>query len=354
MSHEVSQPQMDLVQQKPVALTTDFLGHGRPTDTFLNLAADSGFTNMLWCENWDGSYVYTPEEVARIDKLSASLGLSFTQIHASEGGVDVDPNKSNYGQWVSPDETERRKGVSLILNRVDMADELGAKVVTIHAQHHEMPWKGGPQAWQDSMTRSLAEIQEYIIRNNRNVRIGLENTDWSGQGKFDNFPAIEYALGKFGPEFLGITYDSGHANVLSGQIDALERNAHRLIDTHLHDNSGDGAAATGQFIIAPDRKNHDDDMHRTLFTGTVDVVRLANIMAQGSAPVTSEASMKYDPELNPRVWLALEKDNLEAFSRMVEAVRVGAPIDLSLIAERRARVLRGVLVNPVGPAPKAA
>ncbi len=340
------------IEVKPVTLTTDFLGHGRPMDTFLNMAADAGFERMLWCEGWDGSKVYDAKEVTEIDRLTASLGLRITQIHASEGGVEGDTEKTNYGQWVSPDESERRKGVAGILNRFDMAADLGADVVTLHAPHHEMNWEGGPQAYQKAMQKSLAEINEYRLRKRISARLGLENTDWEGEGKFDNFPAIEFALGEFGPEFLGITYDSGHANVLSGQIDVLERHADRLIDTHLHDNSGKGAAATKEFILAPDRKNHDDDMHRTLFTGTVDVVRLAGIMAQGDAPVTSEASMKYDSELNPRVWLALERDNLEAFSRMVEAIRVGAPIDLDLIAQRRARVLRGVLVNPVGPAPK--
>jgi sugar phosphate isomerase/epimerase len=275
--------------------------------------ADAGFDKALWCENWDGGYKYSRAEVRRIDKLFNKLGIQVTQIHASEG--------EHYGQWVSPDEKERKKGVDGIRNRIKMAQDLGADVVTVHAPHHDMPWPGGSQAYHESVKRSLGELQKDA--KDAGVRIGLENTDWKGKGKFDNFPAIEYALSQFGPDYVGITYDTGHGNLMRvGQgdhIGTLDVHKDRVIDTHLHDNSGEGATNNGKFKIQEGR-SQDDDQHRLIFTGTVDWSRLAEIFAKSRnrIPLTSEASMKYDPDMDPMIWLALEKKNLEIFSQMVD------------------------------------
>lgn len=293
-------------------LTTDFLGADRYMFEFGPRMAEAGFNRALWCENWDGGYKYSAEDVRRIDQYFASLGIQISQIHASEG--------EHYGQWVSPDRMERKKGLDLIRNRIEMAQDLGATVVTVHAPHHEMPWPGGPRAYQETMRRSLAELQKEAM--DKGVRIGLENTDWKGPGKFDNFPAIEYALGQFGPEYVGITYDSGHGNLMrDGQGDHLGRlyvHRDRVIDTHLHDNAGEGVTKTGKYKIQGGR-NHDDDQHRLTFSGTLDWNRLAETLAKSSNPVplTSEASMKYDPDMDPMIWLGLEKRNLEVFSQMV-------------------------------------
>ncbi len=328
------------------ALTTDFLGSGKSIYEFAPRMADAGFERALWCENWDGGYRYSAQEVSEIDRIFTSLGIKITQLHASEG--------EHHGQWVSPDEAQRQKGLSLIRNRIWMAHDLGAKVVTLHAPHHEMAWPGGPQNWQEFVYKSLSELQQDAI--DAGVRIGLENTDWKGKGKFDNFPAIEFALGKFGPSYVGITYDSGHGNLMKeGQGDHLGRlyiHRDRVIDTHLHDNAGEGATSIGRYKIQEGR-SHDDDQHRLMFSGTVDWNRLAEVFARSSnsIPITSEASMKYDPDMDPMVWLALEKENLEAFSKIVAAIRNGSPIDLSQVVEERVNVLRDFLKNPIGKAP---
>jgi len=311
-----------------IAMTTDFLGAERDMHQFAPLIAESGFKNTLWCEQWDGDYKYSRAEVKKIDRLFNNLGIQVTQIHAAEG--------KNYGGWVSPNEKERREGVEGIRNRIKMAADLGASVVTVHAPHHEMPWPGGPRAYQESMKKSLGELQQDAM--DAGVKIGLENTDWKGPGKFDNFPAIEYALSIYGPEYVGITYDTGHGNLMQiGQGDHLGRlNLHRdrIVDTHMHDNSGMGATATGKFKVQEGR-SQDDDQHRMMFTGTVEWSRLAEIFAksEGKFPHTSEASMKYDPDMNPKVWLSMEKKNLEIFSGLVE---------------QKKAIMQAVSPNPVG------
>lgn len=300
-----------------LALTTDFLGAGRSMYDFAPRMADAGFKRALWCEEWDGEYRYSALEVSRIDRLFASLGIQVTQVHASEGKY--------YGQWVSPNEEQRLIGVDLIRNRIKMAADLGALVVTVHAPHHEMSWPKGPQAYHDAMIKSLAELEQDA--RDAGVRIGLENTDWKGSGKFDNMPAIVWALSQFGEDYLGITYDSGHGNLMGiGQgdhIGVLDAHRDRIVDTHLHDNAGEGATTTGLYAIQKGR-SHDDDQHRMLFTGIVDWNRLVGIFAKSTnpVPITSEASMKYDPNMDPMKWLEIERKNLDLLSQMVAQRRV--------------------------------
>lgn len=300
------------------ALTTDFLGTGRSIHEFAPRMKDAGFEQVLWCEQWDGDYAYSPEEVAGIDRILGGLGLKVRDLHATEGAF--------YGQWVSPNEEERRKGVDLIHNRIDMAADLGAETIVLHAPHHEMPWEKGPRAYEDSMRRSLSEVETHA--RDKRLRIALENTDWKGQGKIDNFEPIKFALDEFPDDYLGICYDSGHGNLMrvrhGNHIGQMDETRDRLIALHLHDNNGMGATRGGGRYKILEGKSQDDDMHRLLFTGTVDWNRLARIIAESSyqGPMMMEASMKYDPTMNPMDWLQKAMQTGFTFSAMVESHKV--------------------------------
>lgn len=327
----------------PVGLTTDYMGTGKPISEFAPRMVDAGFTRALWCEkssSGTGDYLYTSKEVEQIDALFNKLGIDIYQVHSPEGAYN--------GQYVSPDPIERQKGLEIIKNRIYMARDLGAKVVTLHAPHLYMNWKGGPSASKEAYYAALSELEK--TARDAGIRIGAENIELTGSDSFDNFPLIEDALSKFDDKYLGITYDSGHGNIVKTHMDVLERNKDRIIETHLNDNSGPGATADGRFKMSPDRKSHSDDMHRMLFTGIVDYSRLAKIFAQTKniIPLTSEASQKYDSEIPIELWLKLEKENLEAFSRMINNIKAGSALDPSIIGSHRVRVLSGFLENPIG------
>lgn len=304
---------VNLVVPRP-ALTTDYLGANRSIHDFAPKMKDAGFEEILWCEQWDGDYAYSAEEVSGIDRIINGLGLKVRDLHATEGAF--------HGQWVAPDETERRKGVALIHNRIDMAAELGAQTIVLHAPHHEMEWPNGPRAYEDSMRRSLAEVEQHA--RDKNLRIALENTDWKGEGKIDNFGPIKFALDEFSPDYVGICYDSGHGNLMrvgsGNHIQQMDDTKERLIALHLHDNAGVGRTKTNRFKVQEGRAQ-DDDMHRLMFTGTVDWNRLARIIAESpyQGPMMMEASMKYDPDMEPMEWLEKAMQTGFTFSAMVKS-----------------------------------
>jgi sugar phosphate isomerase/epimerase len=304
-----------LIIPKP-ALTTDFLGADRPIQQFAPLMADAGFEQVLWCEQWDGDFAYTHKEVATIERIFRGLNLQTRDVHATEGAY--------YGQWVAPDETERQKGVKLVKNRLAMAEDLGAQTIVLHAPHHEMDWKNGPTAYQDCMFRSLDELQPYAM--DRNIKIALENCDWKGPGKIDNFGPIEFAMNNYPSQFIGICYDSGHGNLMrqrqGNHMGRLEKQADRIEALHLHDNKGVGEGSSGRYKIQEGR-SHDDDMHRLMFSGTVEWNRLAQILGRSTytGPMMMEASMKYDPDMDPKIWLQKAMQTGFTFSAMVASYK---------------------------------
>ena len=55
-------------------------------------------------------------------------------------------------------------------------------------------------------------------------------------GQFDD--SIESVLAQYAPDYLGLCYDSGHANIVIDRLHRLERLKDPLIALHLNDNDG--------------------------------------------------------------------------------------------------------------------
>ena len=230
-----------------LSLTTDYanVDRGDPSP-YLRRIADAGFTHVHWCHHWNTDFVYARPEIEQIGRWLDEYGLKLLDLHASVG-----PEKN----WFSANEWERQAGVELVKNRIEMTARLGGDAVVMHIS--------GQPGWAP-LHRSLDELAP-VVRE-YGVRIALEN------GVFD---AIDYWLAHYGPDFLGLCYDSGHGNLIPDGLDRLERVKDRLLVVHLHDN--DGAS----------------DQHNLMFSGTVDWPRLARILAQSAydKPISSESNM---------------------------------------------------------------
>ena len=90
------------------------------------------------------------------------------------------------------------------------------------------------------------------------MRIALENM--AG----DDWEMLDTLLPEYDPGYLGLCYDSGHANLNGYGFTHLERFKERLIAVHLHDNDGSR------------------DQHKIPFTGTVDWTNLASMIASSA------------------------------------------------------------------------
>ena len=306
-----------------IALDTNFvLSTGSP-ERYLKLLSEAGFTHLHWCHHWNTDFLYSKYEIAKCAEWLKTYGLKLLDIHGSEG------KEKN---WASLEEYERKAGVELVLNRVEMFAELqGSGSVVMH-----IPWyrtvtteeqRKVITSHHEALKRSLDELMPVLEKNQ--VRIAVENT------VCDTFETIADLLNTYPEEYLGFTYDSGHGNVGDrwtfdpphpGEgLDHLEKWKHRLQAVHLHDNDGLS------------------DSHRPPFTGTVDWERLAKIIAGSSyvkpgkdgsiRPMSYEVLIQqtsyWNPELKPeeqpenklREFLAETYTRCEKFSRMVTADR---------------------------------
>lgn len=240
-----------------LSVTTDYkTGTGCPEEYLRRIGA-AGFTHIHWCHQWDTDFLYGPAETDQIADWLGELNLVLLDLHASAGKEKA---------WGSSREYERRAGVELVANRIEMTARLGSEVVIMH-----LPG-GAFEEHSPRVQRSLDELRPCAAMHG--VRIALENG-----GSHQSFDDIERVLDAYGPDYLGLCYDSGHGNLFPEGLDRLDRIRDRLISVHLHDN--DGSA----------------DQHRLLFTGSVDWGRLAGILARSGYEkcVSMELSMRNEP-----------------------------------------------------------
>ena len=216
-----------------LSITSDYAKDTGDPSAYLRRIADAGFTRVHWCHHWNTDFLYSRHEIDQLRQWLSDFGLRILDLHGSVG-----PEKN----WASPHEYRRLAGVELVRNRVEMTAFLGGRVTILHVP-------GGPVG--EALRRSLDELEKFVA--GHGVRIAVENGD---------FDTIRQLLADYGPDYLGLCYDSGHGNIGgAGGLDNLESLKDRLASVHLHDN--DGTA----------------DQHRLPFTGTVDWPRLARAMA---------------------------------------------------------------------------
>ena len=221
---------------------------GNPEPALRAIAA-AGFSHLHWSHQWYTDFLYAAPEIAQIQHWLKTYNLQVLDIHASAGQEK---------RWDSSEEYRRLSGVELVRNRLELAAQLGANAIVLHAQR-DMPI--------DQQRRSLAELEPYAHL--LGVRIALENLY---EGNQDNLAKL---FGEFSPEFLGFCYDCGHGNMLADGLDNLETWKDRLAVLHVHDNDGS------------------QDQHKLPFTGTVDWDRFIQILDRSAydGPINLECTM---------------------------------------------------------------
>jgi len=167
----------------------------------------------------------------------------------------------------STNEEHRRLGVNAIKRSIDLASQLGARAVVIHAGHvspdsgpekklraliasdrresneyreiHEQMIQTraeSAEACFESVRKSIIELLAHA--DGTGVRLGIEN-----RYHYMEFPSLDelgILLALASPDRIGFLYDVGHAQTLDTlgfypHKEWLERFAPRIIGTHLHD-----------------------------------------------------------------------------------------------------------------------
>lgn len=192
-----------------LAMNTDyrfFLGNPDPS---LHRIAEAGFTHVNWCHHWVDDYFYKPGEVKKISHSLRETGLVLLDLHAS-AGILVSVN-SRFA-------ARRRGGIALLKNRIEMCADLGGQDVVLHAT--------------TEAARYTLDAVEALCRR-RGIRIALENLYHRGHAAL-----LGRLLESYDPDFVGLCFDTGHANLNPEAPDFLWRYRDRLISLHINDNHG--------------------------------------------------------------------------------------------------------------------
>ena len=270
-----------------LSMTSDYATSTGNPEPSLRRIAEAGFSHVHWCHQWSTDFVYVDCEIEAIGRWMRGLGLRLTDVHGSAGA------EKNWGSAV---EHERLAGVELVCNRIDFAARLGSDVVIMHLPAEPAEPAANARYWA-TLLRSIDAVEPFARA--RGVRIALENL---ANGNFDT---IERLFASYGPDVLGLCYDSGHGNMTGDGLERLDRLKDRLISVHLHDNDGR------------------DDLHMRLFTGTIAWPRLARLIAASPyrKPVSMEVTMRHHPDEDEAPFLQRAFGSGATFARMVAEAR---------------------------------
>lgn len=268
-----------------LSITTDYVKDSGDPEPYLRRIADAGFSHVHWCHHWNTDFIYSQSEIDRIAAWCSDYHLHVLDVHASHGQEK---------DWGAKQEYARLAGVELVKNRINMAADLESDVIVLHLPAMAPSDSQNTETWLTPVRKSLDELAPFA--GERGVKIAIENMP------NDDFERIDRVFSLYGPEFVGLCYDSGHGNIGEGRgLERLEDVKHRLISVHIHDNDGSG------------------DQHKLIFSGTVDWKRLARIMAESSYSkcVSMEVNTRNSGIPDEREFLEKAFQTGESFSRMI-------------------------------------
>ena len=267
-----------------IALNTDFNGSLGDPSPSLHHIAQSGFTHLHWCHQWNTDHLYADAEIAHIAGQLKTEGLKLLDIHGSDGSAGT-------FRWASTDETYRRLGVELVYNRLRLFAMLrGEGALMMHVPFYAVGQTEEQRAQVsrriDAVCRSLDELVPACQA--LGMCIALENM--AG----DTFEALSDLFRRYPADIIGLCYDSGHGNIRDARgefhgLDHLEEHLDRLMALHLNDNDGSG------------------DQHMPPFYGTVDWTRLVGDIRRSAYPrmLSFELSLRNTPfKDNPAAFCA--------------------------------------------------
>ncbi len=232
--------------------TNLFSSKGDPEDV-LKRISEYGFTHLLWSHHWNTDFAYGQYELSAISEMLKRYNLTLQDVHGC-----ANAEKS----WFSVLEYQRKAGIELMVNRLEMMQKLNATGVLVMHQPriktNSSPEEIALKRRQfESLKKSMDEIIPILEK--MDAKLALENMPG------DTWEFLRYLLDNYPSERIGFCFDSGHANInLKNQFKECEEYRSRIMAVHLHDN------------------NAESDQHLSPFSGTVDWDLTAKILKNSS------------------------------------------------------------------------
>lgn len=272
-------------------------------ETSLRQISEAGFTHILWGHHWNTDFAYGRHELAAIRSMLKRYSLKIQDVHGC-----ANAEKS----FFSPLEYQRKAGIDLIVNRIEMMKELDASGVLVMHQpriktdssQEEIAYK---RLQFESLKRSMDELIPILEK--MDAKIALENMPG------DTWEFQRYLLDTYPADKFGFCFDSGHANIhLRNQLEDCFAYRSRISAVHLHDN------------------NSMSDQHLAPFSGNADWEKIAGIIRDSAyrgiltfeLHVKDSVFMNHSYPLNKQpesVMKAYLADAFERCSRFAEMCR---------------------------------
>ena len=256
------------------------------TKNMLKTISNKGFTHIHWVHQWNGTDHYTLPEMQQIKGWLKEFNLSVHGIHASDGTItgEFDDRK----MFISPNEYNRRAGVELVKNRIDLASFLDAKLIVLHIKMFhlldiDLDYSSFVDTYWDCLFKSFDSIIEYAKE--KNIKVAIENLEFPSNAiQFDQFDRM---FERYSVKNLGFCFDLGHGMICNYKrpFEFLEKYQNRLIELHLNCGIGNVNNITDYRTILKEL-----DLHNIPNEESVNLNELAKIIARSSneVPITFE------------------------------------------------------------------
>lgn len=208
----------------------------------LKLVKEAGFTHINWNPDSGSSYWLSKAEIEFTAGIVRDAGLKMHSVHSSNGRNPVHefrsaPVRETRKDIGSPNEWQRRSGVELLQNRIDLAHAFGAPNVVLHIDVTDDVFRSArsEKAFFEPFWKSLDELEQYSRK--KNVKIAVETLFCAGAKAF--LSLYDRLFHRYSRDYIGLCYDSGHWEIVEpGALSVLKKFGDRLIATHIHDNYG--------------------------------------------------------------------------------------------------------------------
>lgn len=301
-------------------------------DQQLEKLAKAGISHVHWAYDWDFEYIYSVWEMLQIKELLEKHGLKVKGVHATEGNtrcrvIDGKPvflNRTrmldNRKDITSPHEYNRLAGVELVLNRVELAQMIGAKEIVLHLV---VPYEdfdhipGFKEKWFEQTFKSFDELKPHCMA--RGVRIAIENMICTP--KEYQYDKLDRLFARYDLDYMGFCCDTGHAALVCPEdsLEFINKYKSRLIAMHLDDNQLIDWARSKD----PDGAIQKSDLHQIPYEGACDWEGVCKAIADSpyELPLTLEVAFPHSTVEEEAAGIEKAKIAGEKLAEMVERFR---------------------------------
>jgi sugar phosphate isomerase/epimerase len=224
----------------------------RPLDYGIDFALEHDFAAIEVAMFEDAAFpggraIPSLPEAARVRRRLADRRIS---VHAPMEGIYLG----------SADDDERQSGVALLISALRASAEMEAEVVVVHLLRGKDP-AGPPRTAAAALALALDELRGLAdVAAQLGPVIAVENIGFTGNAIDADYRRLRDLVGALNHRSVAVALDTGHAHVhkpSGGLRAAAELFGDHVRHYHVHDNGGD------------------EDEHRRLGAGTIDVAPLA-------------------------------------------------------------------------------